>query len=44
MFNSFVRSLSKALRQLLEAASVHILLTGDARRNRDDWLDLMLSQ
>lgn len=28
---------------LLEAISVHILLSGDARRNRDDLLDLCLS-
>ncbi|ORY21248.1 temperature dependent protein affecting M2 dsRNA replication-domain-containing protein [Naematelia encephala] len=42
MFNSFVRALSKALRHLFEALSVHVLLTGDARRNRDETLDLML--
>ncbi|ORX35909.1 temperature dependent protein affecting M2 dsRNA replication-domain-containing protein [Kockovaella imperatae] len=44
VFNSFVRALSKSLRALLEAITVHILLCGDARRNRDDHLDLMLSQ
>ena len=44
MFNSFVRALSKSLRHLLEAITIHILLSGDARRNRDDYTDLMLSE
>ncbi|EIW71069.1 XPG domain-containing protein [Tremella mesenterica] len=43
VFNSFVRALSKSLRHLLEALQVHILLSGDARRNREDQLDLMIS-
>nr|ODN90857.1 XPG domain-containing protein [Cryptococcus depauperatus CBS 7855] len=42
-FNSFVRALSKSLRQLFEAVSVHLLLSGDGRRNRDDYSDIMLS-
>lgn len=44
VFNSFVKALSKSLRQLFEAATIHILLSGDARRNRDDFLDLILSK
>ncbi|KAK8847637.1 hypothetical protein IAR55_005496 [Kwoniella newhampshirensis] len=43
VFNSFVRALSKSLRHLYEAVSVHILLSGDAKRNRDDYSDIMLS-
>jgi hypothetical protein len=44
VFNSFVRALGKSLRQLFEATTVHILLSGDARRNRDDFLDIILSE
>ena len=43
MFNSFVKSATKALRQLLEAINVHILLSGNARRMRDDYLDMCIS-
>lgn len=43
MFNSFVKATTKALRQLLEALNVHILLSGDARRMRDDHLDMCIS-
>ncbi|KAL0243618.1 hypothetical protein I308_105585 [Cryptococcus tetragattii IND107] len=43
-FNAFVRGLSKSLRQLFEAVSVHLLLSGDGRRNRDDYSDIMLSE
>ncbi|WRT64536.1 uncharacterized protein IL334_001468 [Kwoniella shivajii] len=43
VFNSFVRALSKSLRHLCEAVSVHALLSGGARRNREDVQDLMLS-
>ncbi|WWC86657.1 uncharacterized protein L201_001534 [Kwoniella dendrophila CBS 6074] len=43
VFNSFVRSLSKSLRHLCEAVSVHMLLSGSARRNREDYQDFMLS-
>ncbi|KAL1407037.1 COP9 signalosome complex subunit 5 [Vanrija albida] len=43
VFNSFVKATSKALRQLLEAINVHILLTGNARRMRDDYLDMCIS-
>lgn len=31
------------MRQLLEAIGVHMVLSGDARRNRDDYLDLITS-
>jgi hypothetical protein len=41
--NSFVRSLTRALRTLLEATVVNMLLRADARRVRDDYLDIALS-
>lgn len=43
MFNSFVRSLTRALRTLLEVTSLNLLIRGDARRARDDLLDIALS-
>ncbi|KAF5359075.1 hypothetical protein D9757_013296 [Collybiopsis confluens] len=43
VFNSFVRSLTRALRTLLEVTSLNMLLRSDARRNRDDLLDIALS-
>ncbi|KIY44975.1 XPG I-region protein [Fistulina hepatica ATCC 64428] len=43
VFNSFVRSLTRALRTLLEVASLNLLLRHDARRGRDDLLDIALS-
>ena len=43
MFNSFVRSLTRALRTLLEVTSLNMLLRHDARRARDDLLDVNLS-
>ncbi|TDL23820.1 XPG I-region protein [Rickenella mellea] len=43
VFNSFVKSLTRALRTLLEVASLNMLLRGDARRARDDLLDVALS-
>lgn len=43
MFNSFVRSLTRALRTLLEVTSLNMLLRSDARRARDDFLDITLS-
>jgi hypothetical protein len=43
VFNSFVRSLTRALRTLLEVTAVNMLLRGDARRVRDDYLDITLS-
>lgn len=43
MFNSFLRSLTRALRTLLEVTSLNLLLRGDARKGRDDFLDVALS-
>lgn len=43
MFNSFVRSLTRALRTLLEVTSLNMLLRHDARQSRDDLLDINLS-
>lgn len=43
MFNAFVRSLTRALRTLLEVTSLNMLLRHDARRARDDLLDIALS-
>lgn len=43
MFNSFVRSLSRSLRTLLEVTTLNMLLRNDARRPRDDLLDISLS-
>ncbi|KAF8625513.1 hypothetical protein AX17_006825 [Amanita inopinata Kibby_2008] len=43
VFNSFVRSLTRALRTLLEVTSLNMLLRGDARKAREDFLDIALS-
>lgn len=43
VFNSFVKSTSRAMRNLVEMISMSLLLRGDARRNRDDYLDISLS-
>ena len=43
MFNSFVRSFTRALRTLLEVTSLNMLLRHDARQNREDLLDINLS-
>lgn len=43
MFNSFVRSLTRALRSLLEVTSLNLLLRHEARQNREDLLDINLS-
>jgi hypothetical protein len=43
VFNSFVRSLTRALRTLLEVTTLNLLIRGDARRQRDDYLDIALS-
>ncbi|KAJ3511835.1 hypothetical protein NLJ89_g3869 [Agrocybe chaxingu] len=43
VFNSFVRSLTRALRTLIEVTSLNMLLRNDARRARDDLLDIALS-
>jgi len=43
VFNSFIRSLSRSLRTLLEVTTLNMLLRGDVRRARDDLLDVTLS-
>lgn len=43
VFNSFVRSLSRSLRTLLEVTTLNMMLRSDARRPRDDILDVSLS-
>ncbi|THH27198.1 hypothetical protein EUX98_g6990 [Antrodiella citrinella] len=43
VFNSFVRSLTRALRTLLEMTSLNMLLRHDARQSRDDLLDINIS-
>jgi hypothetical protein len=43
VFNSFVRSLTRALRTLLEVTVLNLLLRGDARKAREDFLDIALS-
>lgn len=43
VFNSFLRCLSRSLRALLEATTVNLLLKGDARRSREDYLEITLS-
>jgi hypothetical protein len=43
VFNSFIRSLTRALRTLLEVTALNMLLRGDAKKGRDDCLDIALS-
>lgn len=43
MFNSFVRSLTRSLRTLLEVTSLNMLVRHDARQSREDLLDINLS-
>lgn len=43
VFNSFPRAVSKSFRQLLEAISVHMLLSGAAKKHREEYPELMLS-
>ncbi|KAF8331669.1 XPG I-region protein [Cantharellus anzutake] len=43
VFNSFLRSLSRALRSLVELTAMNMLLQRHARRSRDDLLDISLS-
>lgn len=43
VFNSFLRSLSRALRSLVELTALNMLLHRHARRARDDLLDIALS-
>ncbi|KAG8903915.1 hypothetical protein FRB99_002572 [Tulasnella sp. 403] len=43
VFNSFVRSLSRALRTLVECTALNMFLQKHSRRERDDLLDISLS-
>ncbi|KAF8622509.1 hypothetical protein AX15_006953 [Amanita polypyramis BW_CC] len=43
VFNSFVRSLTRALRTLLEVTVLNMLLRGDARKTREDFLDIAIA-
>lgn len=43
VFNSFVRALTRSLRSLSEMVTLAMLLRGEARRVRDDYLDISLS-
>ncbi|KAJ1306976.1 hypothetical protein OPQ81_007956 [Rhizoctonia solani] len=43
VFNSFLRSLSKALRTLVEAVALNMLLQQQARRPREDLLEIAVS-
>ncbi|KAG8788712.1 hypothetical protein FRC12_014285 [Ceratobasidium sp. 428] len=43
VFNSFLRSLSRALRTLVEMIALNMLLQQHARRTRDDLLDVAVS-
>ncbi|KAG9125162.1 hypothetical protein FRC07_008729 [Ceratobasidium sp. 392] len=43
VFNSFLRSLSRALRTLVEMIALNMLLQHHARRTRDDLLDVAVS-
>ncbi|KAL8283098.1 hypothetical protein RQP46_005876 [Phenoliferia psychrophenolica] len=43
VFNSFLRATSRSMRTLLEATALNILLRSDARRAREDYLDIALS-
>lgn len=43
VFNSFVKSTTRSMRNLVEMISMSLLLRGDGRRNRDDYLDISLS-
>lgn len=43
VFNSFLRVTSRSMRTLLESVAVNLLLRSDARRSREDYLDIALS-
>lgn len=43
VFNSFVRAMGRSMRQLVEMIASTMLLCGDAKRARDDHLDIALS-
>lgn len=43
VFNSFLRATSRSMRALLESVALNLLLRSDARRAREDYLDIALS-
>ncbi len=43
VFNSFIKSTARSMRSLVEMISMSLLLRGDGRRARDDYLDISLS-
>ncbi|EPQ31463.1 uncharacterized protein PFL1_00798 [Pseudozyma flocculosa PF-1] len=43
VFNSFLKATARAMRNLVEMIAMSMLLRGDARRSRDDYLDISLS-
>ncbi|KAL9936842.1 hypothetical protein V8E36_004077 [Tilletia maclaganii] len=43
VFNSFLKVLGRSMRHLVEMVGCTLLLRGDARRTRDDFLDIALS-
>ena len=43
MFNSFAKAIQKSSRQLMEVVCTHMFLTGAAKRQRDDWQEILLS-
>ncbi|KAN0061277.1 hypothetical protein ACQY0O_006123 [Thecaphora frezii] len=43
VFNSFLKATGRAMRNLVEMIAMSMLLRGDARRSRDDYLDISLS-
>ncbi|CAD6938696.1 unnamed protein product [Tilletia controversa] len=43
VFNSFLKVLGRSMRHLVEMVACTLLLRGDARRARDDFLDIALS-
>ena len=43
MFNSFLRSLTRSLRTLVEVTGLNLLLRGDAARAREDLLDISMA-
>lgn len=43
VFNSFIKSLTRSLRSLVEMVTLSLLLRTEARQQRDDYVDLSLS-
>jgi hypothetical protein len=43
VFNSFAKAIQKSSRQLMEVVCTHMFLTGAAKRQREDWQEILLS-